>query len=345
MNTIKKISYLILSAGIFIACDTDDDSVTAQEDPETADARAELYTSNNSDGNITIYDVRDTSNVTARSLTTASTDAEGIYYDPNDDEVTQASRSNLQLNAYADIFSAVTNISISASTSSSASLISPRDIAVNGNIFVVSDNADVDGDDTTADGRFFIFIKNDDSFELRNTVITDFAVWGIEFVGNTLYAVADKTSDVAIFANFAASNTTDATITPTKRITIEGIVRTHGIAERNGTMILTDIGDAMSDSDGAFHIISDFESKFDSVNNGDVLLVANNQIRIAGENTFLGNPVSAEYDAQNEIVYIAERANGGGRVLAFTSAEAGGNLTPSINNSLSGASSLYLYQE
>lgn len=345
MNTIKNFGYLLMSASLFIACDTDDNGGNGEGEVVTADSRAELYTSSNSDGNITIYDVSDTANITVRSLATASTDSEGIYYDPNNDEVTQASRSGLQLNAYADILTSVTNIAITASISSAASLQSPRDIAVNGDIFVVSDNADVDGDNTTADGRLFIFVRNDDSFELRNTVVTDFAVWGIEFVGNTLYAVADNTSDVAIFANFTASNTTDTTVTPTKRITIEGIARTHGIAETNGTMILTDIGDAMSDTDGAFHVISDFESKFDAVEDGETLLVVNNQVRVAGTGTFLGNPVSAEYDAQNDIVYIAERANGGGRVLAFANAEAGGNITPSLNNSLSGASSLYLYQE
>lgn len=344
MNTIKRFRYLLLTTGLFIACDTDD-NVVGGDDMITAELRAELYTSSNSDGNITIYDVSDTENITARSLTTASTNSEGIYYDPNDDEVTQASRSGFQINAYADIFTSVTNISLTASASSSAALESPRDIAVNGNIFVVSDNADVDGDESTADGRLFIFIKNEDGFELRNTVITDFAVWGIEFVGNSLYAVVDKTSDLAFFSNFTANNTTDAAITPTKRITIEGIVRTHGLAETNGTMILTDIGDATSDSDGGFHIISDFESKFNAVANGETLLVANNQVRVAGAATFLGNPISAEYDAQNDIVYIAERANGGSRVLAFSSVDGGGNIAPSINNSLSGASSLYFYQE
>ena len=110
-------------------------------------------------------------------------------------------------------------------------------------------------------------------------------------------------------------------------------------------MILTDIGDASVDTDGAFHIISNFQSKFDAVADGGTLLVAGNQTRVAGSFTLLGNPVSADYDAVTNTVFIAERANGGGRILAFTNADAGGNIGPDINNTLSGASSVYFYRE
>ena len=110
-------------------------------------------------------------------------------------------------------------------------------------------------------------------------------------------------------------------------------------------MILTDIGDASVDTDGAFHIISNFQSKFDAVADGGTLLVAGNQTRVAGSFTLLGNPVSADYDAVTNTVFIAERANGGGRILAFTNADAGGNIGPDINNTFSGASSVYFYRE
>ena len=293
---------------------------------------------------MTVYDVKDSSNITASSFGTVSTDAEGIYYDGSSDEVTQASRSGLQLNAYGNILLSTSGIDLTATVSSSAVLVSPRDLAVNGDFYAVADNADVDGDPATADGRIFIFQKSGGNFTLRNTVTTDFSLWGIEFVGSSLYAVVDKTSDVAEFEDFL-DNSADATVSASKRITIEGIVRTHGIAETDGTMILTDIGDATVDSDGGFHVISNFASKFDAVENGGTLAVAGNQVRVAGAATFLGNPISAEYDAVNDIVYIAERANGGGRVLAFASVQAGGDLSPAVNNELAGASSLYLYQE
>ncbi len=343
MKIIKGLGIAILATASFISCSEDDDTTTGGG---TANSRTELFASNNSDGEVTVYDVEDLANISSSSFGTVSSDSEGIYYDASRDEVTQASRSNLKLNAYADVFVATSGIDLGVSLTSQAVLVSPRDLAVNGNLYVVADNADVDGDPATPDGRFFIFTRTDNGFTLRNTVTVDFAVWGIEFVGNNLYAVVDKTSDVALFANFTATNTTDATVTPTKRITIEGINRTHGIAETNGTMILTDVGEAASDTDGAFHIITGFESKFNAVANGETLLVANNQVRIAGAATFLGNPVAAEYDAANDVVFIAERANGGGRILAFANASSstGGNVTPSVNNTLAGASSLYLYQ-
>ncbi|AEE18244.1 hypothetical protein [Dokdonia sp. 4H-3-7-5] len=341
MKSIKICGLLLGAALVAASCSSDDEGGTTVV---TADSRAELYASSNSDGDVTVYDVRDTSNITAASFGTVSTDAEGIYYDGSSDEVTQASRSGLQLNAYGNVLLSTAGVNLTATVSSSAVLVSPRDLAVSGDFYVVSDNADVDGDPDTADGRIFIFQKSGGNFTLRNTVTTEFALWGIEFVGSSLYAVVDKTSDVAEFEDFL-DNSADATVSASKRITIEGIVRTHGIAETDGTMILTDIGDAGVDSDGGFHVISNFASKFDAVENGETLAVAGNQVRVAGAATFLGNPISAEYDAVNDIVYIAERANGGGRVLAFASVQAGGDLAPAVNNELAGASSLYLYQE
>lgn len=341
MKSIKICGLLLGAALVAASCSSDDEGGSTVV---TADSRAELYASSNSDGDVTVYDVRDTSNITASSFGTVSTDAEGIYYDGSSDEVTQASRSGLQLNAYGNVLLSTAGIDLTATVSSSAVLVSPRDLAVSGDFYVVSDNADVDGDPATADGRIFIFQKSGGNFTLRNTVTTEFALWGIEFVGSSLYAVVDKTSDVAEFEDFL-DNSADATVSASKRITIEGILRTHGIAETDGTMILTDIGDAGVDSDGGFHVISNFASKFDAVENGETLAVAGNQVRVAGAATFLGNPISAEYDAVNDIVYIAERANGGGRVLAFASVQAGGDLAPAVNNELAGASSLYLYQE
>ena len=46
-------------------------------------------------------------------------------------------------------------------------------------------------------------------------------------------------------------------------------------------------------------------------------------------------------------IFIAEAANGGGRVLGFSNSdyEAGGDVEPSINNLLSGANSLYFHEE
>lgn len=339
----KSIKFLALAAIVsigMVSCSDDDDNGGTPE----ADLRAELYATNNTNGNVTKYDMSDADNPSSETFITLSTDSEGVFYDESNGELTLASRSLLQLNTYANIDAAQDGVTIEVSASTNPVLLSPRDVAVNGNVYVVSDNTDVDGDTTTNDGRLFVFVKGDNGFTLRNTVTVNFAVWGIEFVGNNLYAVADKTNQLAVFTNFTATNTTDATVTASKTIVVEGIVRTHGLAYDNGTMILTDIGDAAVDNDGGFHIIADFDSKFSGVADGGTLAVGN-QVRVAGSNTFLGNPISAEFDSATNTVFIAERANGGGRVLAFTDADAGGNIAPSVNNTLSGASSLYFYSE
>ncbi len=335
MNTnFLKIGFaVVLAAVAFTACDKDDKD--GDKD------RMELYVTNNTDGNVTVYDLESDE---MRTLTTTATAAEGIYYDSDNDRIIQASRSANQLDVFSDVKEAANNVALATLFSSSADLSSPRDVAVNGNIVVVADNADADGNTATADGKLFVYTKTDGAFTLRNTITTEFAVWGIEFVGDNLYAIVDKTNQLAVFNNFAAGNMIDATVSATKTIMIEGIVRTHGLAYDAGTMILTDIGDANSDSDGAFHIIADFDSKFNGVSNAGMLTLAD-QVRVAGAATNLGNPVSAEYDADSKTIYIAEAKKDGGRVLSFTDASAGGDLTPKMNKTLAGASSLYLYME
>lgn len=340
----KNFKTLLLGAILvtsFVACSDDDDN--GGSDNPTADSRTELYASNNNNGNITVFDLE--SNETSTYLT-ASLMSEGIYYDASTDVVTQASRSGLQLNSYAGISLTDSGLSLTVTASGSADLVSPRDIAVNGNIYVVADNSDVDNDPITADGRLFVYVQaGDGSFTLRNTVTTEFKVWGIEFVGNDLYAVVDTTSDVALFANFVANNTTDTTVSATKQVTFDGIVRTHGLAFDAGTMILTDVGAASDDADGGFHIVTDFVAKFSAAADGGNVAITD-QIRVAGAATNLGNPVAAEFDAESNTVFIAEAANGGGRVMSFAGANlsTGGDFAPSTNATLAGASSLYFYK-
>lgn len=344
MKNLKTLLLGALVVGSFIACSDDDDNGTSGGG--SADARTELYASNNSNGDITVFDLDAN---TRKTFVTTSLQSEGIYYDASADVVTQASRSSLQLNSYANVSTSTNDVVLTASVSTQAVLESPRDIAVSGNIYVVADNADVDGNSATADGRLFVFVRaNDGSFTLRNTVTTNFKVWGIEFVNNDLYAVVDTTNRVALFADFVSANTTDATVNATKTVAFEGIVRTHGIAFDGGTMILTDVGAGASttpgfDTDGAFHVVTNFTSKFNAApDNGTVVLA--DQTRVSGSATLLGNPVAAEFDSATNVVYIAEAANGGGRVLTFASADvtAGGNATPAVNAALSSASSLYL---
>ncbi|WP_114491866.1 hypothetical protein [Candidatus Ulvibacter alkanivorans] len=334
-------SILLLFVAVFVlaSCETDDNG-NGTDDQSQNIILANLFVTSNTNPEITAFDFAASGAIASRSLLTASADTEGVFYDSDMDELTAVSRTQLALNNYMNIEDALDGETLNLAFSSNVVLESPRDLAVNGDIYVVSDNADVDGDTNTDDGRFYIFEKDGNSFTLRNTVTVEFAVWGIEFIGNDLFAVVDKTSDLAVFTNFAVTNTTDATVAPSKRVTIGGITRTHGIAFDEGALILTDIGDAGSDTDGGFQVISNFQAAFDALNDGDTL-AANQQIRVSGNFTTLGNPVSAEYDRSTQTIFIAERANGGGKLLIFDDIEAGGNLAPNLSIEIDGASSLY----
>ncbi|CAL65805.1 hypothetical protein [Christiangramia forsetii] len=293
-----------------------------------AGRRAELYVTNNENGNISKY------SVTGDSLVTFTTDAmaaEGIYYDAANDIVVQASRSDLRLDAYSDISTLMEDTSISPAYSSSADLESPRELAVNGSTYVVSDNGS---------NKFYVYSNDGSGFSLMNTVEVPFKVWGITFKGEDLYAVVDASSDLAVFYDFE-SNITDGVLMPSKRVTVEGIVRTHGLTYdgSDDVMVLTDIGDAANGTDdGGFHVISDFSTKFDALSDGD-LLTLDMQTRVAGASTMLGNPIDVAYDSEEDAVYISEIGNG--KVLGYTSIGDGGDLAPSYSMDLTSASSIY----
>ena len=289
--------------------------------------RTDLFVTNNDNGNISRYSVTGDSLVTLMTTTTA---AEGIYYDASADVVYQASRSALQLEAFADVSTLMDGDAITASYTGATDLESPRELAVNGSSFVVADN----GSNT-----FFVYENTGSGFTLTSKVEVPFPVWGITFKGDDLYAVVDTTGDLAVYYDFL-SNANNGILNPSKRVTIEGIVRTHGITY-DGTddvMVLTDIGDAAdANTDGGFHIISDFSSKFDALSDGELLPVGM-QVRVAGSSTLMGNPIDVAYDSETDAVYVSEIGNG--KVLGFTSIGSGGDLSPSFNKDLAMASSI-----
>ncbi len=346
MKKTKFIYLSLIAAAGLVGCSDDDDTVG--EIPDESD-RAELYVTSGGTGNVSVYDFS-TGTPMQYTIAASGSSNEGVFYDENDDELYVVSRSENQVNTYMGVSDFINDPTLEVETgiSSESNLNSPRKVAMNGNMIVVSDNADVDEDETTDDGSFYIYTKTDGNITLRNVVTVDFAVWGITFKGNDLLAIVDKTSDLAIFEDFVNTNTVDAEVAASKTITMEGIVRTHGITydSDDDILVMTDIGSADSDSDGAFHVIENATSKLDMVNDGEMLSVSE-QVRVEGENTMLGNPVDVAYDEETGTIFVAEVANGGGRVLAFSEADYsnGGNIAPAVNNSLSGANSLYYYEE
>lgn len=340
MKTIKIIALACATAITLTSCSDSGNDVNLQLDTKI------LFTSNNSDGNVNIYNVSNMNNITSSTLNTTTLKADGIYYDGSQNLVVQASRSTFGLEGYAGIDISGNSTTVNTDIIGSLDMKSPRELAVNGNLYVVADNADADGNDTTKDGKLFIYVKNGNSFTLRNTIITDFKLWGITFKGDDLYAIVDTTNELAVYANFL-NNSSNTTLSASKRIAIEGIVRTHGLTYDTATdiMILTDIGAASNgQDDGGFHIIENFTSKFSATQNNSTLALSQ-QTRVSGASTLLGNPVDVAYDSATKTVFIAEAGNGGGRILAFGNIGNGGNLTPTYNETLASASAVFLHKE
>ncbi|WP_299096649.1 hypothetical protein [uncultured Winogradskyella sp.] len=334
----KLIATLVIMVSFLATSCSDDDSNNNGDDGTIS-----LFASNNSDGNITVYDVTSSQSITSKTLITTSTAADGVYYNSNTESVFQASRSGNNLEGFMNVDDLVSGSVINVGVTGTSDMMSPREVAVNGNLFVVADNADVDGDTNTPDGRLYVYTMSNGSFSLRNVITTNFKLWGITFNGNDLYAVVDATNELAIFTNFL-SNTSTTTLSASKRIVIEGIVRTHGITYDAGSdvLVMSDIALASNgQDDGGFHVIENFTNKLNATSNGATLALSS-QTRVAGSSTLLGNPVDVAYDADSQTVYIAEAGNGGGRILAFNNIGSGGNLAPFFNSALASASSVYL---
>ncbi|MFD1061643.1 hypothetical protein ACFQ1Q_00180 [Winogradskyella litorisediminis] len=335
-----KIALLsIMSFGLVTSCEDDDNN------SDSNNQSIKLFASNNANGNITVYDLAQAP-ITTSTLLTTSTAADGVFFDSATNTIVQASRSSNGLEGFNVSTDFINNTVLSLDIDGSDDMDSPRELAVNGNFYVVADNADVDGNTATPDGRLFVYQRNASTFTLRNVITTDFKLWGITFIGNDLYAVVDADNELAVFTNFL-SNTTNATLSASKRIVVEGIVRTHGLTYDAATdvMVMTDIGLASNgQDDGGFHVITNFIPKFTAVADGGTLAVTQ-QTRVSGAATLLGNPVDVAYDGVTGTVFIAEAGNGGGRILAFSNIGNGGNLTPVVNNSLASASSVYLSRQ
>ncbi|MFV8369446.1 hypothetical protein [Flavobacterium sp. LB2R40] len=112
--------------------------------------------------------------------------------------------------------------------------------------------------------------------------------------GSDLYAVADLTGDIIQFKNFMSNMS--GSISATKRVTVAGLTRTHGITYSNSddAMILTDVASATSATDGGLVIIKNFSSVFASTLAAGTIGLTN-QIKVYGSNSLLGNSVDVAY--------------------------------------------------
>lgn len=320
---------------LFASCDNSDSN--------SASAEATLVTSSNTTGKVSYADLL-SPNAIAKSFTIASIDAEGISYDSDTDAVIVASRTNNRLETYSGLkasFNAGTDNLSATLTSLTGDFTNARETAVSGDMIVVTqDQLAINGNMN----KLLVYKKASNGFTLVKTFNTDFKLWGIHMVGDDLYAVVDLTGDIIMFKDFMSK--APGMITATKRVTIAGLTRTHGItySAADDVMILTDVADAASATDGGLVLIKNFSSVFASTAASGTIALSN-QVRIYGPNSKLGNPVDVAYDSVTNYIYVAERLNAGGQVLTYSYPMASGDFAPINSRAELGVTSIFVLRK
>ncbi|MBI1223836.1 MAG: T9SS type A sorting domain-containing protein [Bacteroidetes bacterium] len=296
---------------------------------------AHLFVSSNTQSKVAVVSVLDNNVMDMSTFNAQGMDADGIYYDRDNDLLYQFNRSANVVNTYTDVAMSIDagNDPMLFSTST-ADAINGREIAVSGDRLVVAQDAIAANGDTN---KFLVYNINNGALTLDKTFDVDVNLWGIHADGETLYAVVDNSNLVVRYDDFFSQPA--GALSATDSVEIEGLVRTHGLTYDASidAMILTDVGDAASDSDGAIIVISNWTTA-----SADGTVSMAEQIRVEGDMTFLGNPVDVAWDKQRSMIYVAERLNGGGRILGFRLPAADGNMAPIYNELFAGASAVYL---
>ena len=262
------------------------------------------------------------------------TDSDGIVYDEDNDVLYQLDRTNNVIVAYNNVNTSLANGMVpTVSATSTSDFTNGREISLTGSKLVVAQDA---ADSNGQVNAFYVYDVAAGSITLANTYTTNINLWGIHIQDETLLAIQDNSNNLAIYEDFFAGP--DGTLTPTTIIPVEGIVRTHGITYDADTdlLVLTDVGSGAVADDGAIVVVNDYMGAI-----ADGMISASEQVRIEGDATFLGNPVDVAVNVDNSEIFVAERANGGGRVLGFTLPSNGGNIAPDYNAEFAGASAIY----
>ena len=298
------------------------------EQPPLEEADAQVFVSSNTSGKIGVYGFTDDGQVSASTFDAAGADADGIFYDKEDDVLYQLNRSDNVINAYRDVASGSPRLT----ATSSSDFSNGREIAFsNGKLVVAQDANGGNG----MINQFVVYEASGSSISLDKTITTDINLWGIIFDGDNLVAIVDNSNDVAVYNDFLSIPAGNAS--PSRVIDVNGIVRTHGLDydKANDVMVLTDVGAASNATDGAISVINNW-----STASADNSVRGAEQFTIDGPNSFLGNPVDVAYDHEGGKLYVAERANGGGRFLTFAIPKGDGDVAPIANEFFPGASAV-----
>lgn len=308
--------------------------VFKQQQP-VADADVKVLISSNNTGKVGLYSYDDQGSSSISTFDVAGNDADGIYYDEEEDVIYQLNRSDNVINAYSNAFANLNAGGTPDLTATSTSDFSNgREIAVsNGKLVVAQDANDANGNVN----QFVVYDASPNSITLDKTLVADINLWGIAFGGDALFAVVDNSSDIAVYDDFL--NAPAGNISPSRTITVDGIVRTHGLTYNinNDIMVLTDVGSGGDPDDGALIYVNQW-----SAASADGVVTAAEQLRIEGPMSTLGNPVDVAYDHVTGRIFVAERANAGGRFLVFEVPSANGDAAPMTNDFFQGASAVFL---
>ena len=183
----------------------------------------------------------------------------------------------------------------------SSGLTSPKGVEIAGEqgALIISDI----GNDATA-ASLVVLSTNAGSNAMPLFTVMDTgsaAIWDTDYdpVNDRLYA-AGTAGDVLVYDDFF---TMGASAVPTRSIRVAAddvVSNIHGIVHDldSDTLIITDVGDAASASDGSLYVIDNASSA-----SGVVAPRAS----IAGAATALGNPVDLAFDGAH--AYIAEKSN------------------------------------
>jgi len=293
-----------------------------------------LFASSNTTGKVGVFRISDDA-ISSTEFVSQDMDADGIFYDDESDVLYQLNRSANVIDVYTDVLANLASgVRPTYSSSSTSDFSNGREIAVSGSKLVVAQDAN-DGNGMV--NKFAIYDVTETGLVFQKEYISDLNLWGIHLDGNTMYAIQDNSANVLEYNNFFSA--APGTIVPDNVVAVADMIRTHGITydADSDIMVLTDVGDAGSRTDGAVLIINNYTSA-----NDDNVITDEEQLRIEGDNSTLGNPVDVAYDAEDEVLYVAERANMGGRLLVFNAPSADGDATPAVAESFAGISAVYL---
>ena len=302
-------------------------------EPTEEDVLSRFFVSSNTENLAHVFEILKDTSITESKFEVMGTDADGIYYDQKTDVVYQLDRTNNVIRAYSNVVASLKSGGTPELTATSTSdFKNGREIAVVGDMLVVAQDASAANDMVD---QFVTYKISPTSITLVKKNVSPVALWGIHLTSTALYAVADVTNDLIVFPNFLSAP--EGALSAMKTIDVEGIVRTHGITyyEIGDMMILTDIGDAGSAADGDYVVIKNFTSAM-----ADDSIKLSEQVVVGGSNTSLGNPVDIAFDDNTQMIFVAERAAGGGQVLGFP-LSASGNVAPSYSAFVPGASAIY----